>query len=50
MVKKKFMITTDGVVIDGNRRTMYEDRIDKFDCLKTIVLPVSSTNPLEMKG
>ena len=41
------MITTDGVVVGGNRRTMLLNRIDKFDYLKAIVLPVSSTeNPL----
>ena len=44
------MITTDGVIIDGNRRTMLLNRIAKFDYLKTIVLPVSSTDdPLEIE-
>lgn len=48
--KEIAMITTDGVIIDGNRRTMLLNRIDKFDYLKTIVLPVSSTDdPLEIE-
>ena len=48
--KEIAMITTDGVIVDGNRRTMLLNRIDKFDYLKTIVLPVSSSeNPLEIE-
>ena len=31
------MITTDGVVVDGNRRTMLLNRIDKFDYLKIVL-------------
>ena len=48
--KEVAMITSDGVIVDGNRRAMLLNRINKYDYLKTIVLPVSSTDdPLEIE-
>jgi len=48
--KEVAMITSDGVIIDGNRRAMLLNRVDKYDYLKTIVLAVSSTDdPLEIE-
>ena len=41
--KRVGIITRDGVIIDGNRRAMLLNRINKFDYFRAIVLDVTST-------
>lgn len=36
------IITKDGIIIDGNRRAMLLNKIQKYDYFKAVVLPVSS--------
>lgn len=44
------IITRDGIIIDGNRRTMLLRRSDKYDYFKTVVLDVTlEENPLEIE-
>lgn len=44
------IITKDGIVIDGNRRTMLLNRIETKDYFKAAVLPVElEDNPLEIE-
>ena len=44
------IITKDGIIIDGNRRTMLLNRIDRFDYFKAVVLPVTlEENALEIE-
>ncbi len=44
------IITRDGIIIDGNRRTMLLNKIDRFDYLKAIILPVTlDENPVEIE-
>jgi len=40
--EKIAVISKDGVVIDGNRRTMLLNKIGKYDHLEAIILPLSS--------
>lgn len=40
--EKIAVISKDGVVIDGNRRTMLLNKIEKYDHLEAIILPLSS--------
>lgn len=48
--QKVGIITKDGVVIDGNRRVMLLNRIDKFDYFKAVILPETlEDNPLEIE-
>lgn len=35
------IITKDGIIIDGNRRAMLLNKIDKYDYFKAVVLPVT---------
>ena len=44
------IITKDGIIIDGNRRAMLLNKIQKYDYFKAVVLPVSSDeNVLEIE-
>jgi hypothetical protein len=44
------IITRDGIIIDGNRRAMLLNRIEKYDYFKAVVLPVTlEENPLEIE-
>jgi len=44
------IITKDGIIIDGNRRAMLLNKIDKFDYFKAIILPVTlEENPIEIE-
>lgn len=44
------IVTKDGIIIDGNRRAMLLNKIDKYDYFKAVVLPVrSDENPLEIE-
>jgi len=44
------LITKDGVIIDGNRRAMLLNRIDRLGTFKAIVLPVTlEENPIEIE-
>ncbi|MGV6862243.1 MAG: hypothetical protein ACWA41_10750 [Putridiphycobacter sp.] len=44
------IITKDGVIIDGNRRAMLLNRIDRLGTFKAIVLPVTlEENPIEIE-
>jgi hypothetical protein len=48
--KRVGIITRDGVIIDGNRRVMLLNQIDKFDYFRAIVLDVSSDqDPIEIE-
>jgi len=48
--KKVGIITRDGIIIDGNRRAMILNRIEKFDYFKAVVLPVTlEENPTEIE-
>jgi len=48
--KKIGIITKDGIIIDGNRRAMLLNKIDKFDYFKAVVLPVTlEEKPLEIE-
>lgn len=48
--QKVGIITKDGVVIDGNRRVMLLNRIERFDYFKTVILPVTlEDSPLEIE-
>jgi hypothetical protein len=44
------IITKDGIIIDGNRRAMLLNRIDKYDYFKAVILPVTlEQNPIEIE-
>ncbi len=44
------IITRDGIIIDGNRRAMLLNKIDKYDYFKAVVLPVTlDQNPIEIE-
>ena len=44
------IITKDGIIIDGNRRVMLLNKIERFDYFKAIVLPITSEeNPVEIE-
>jgi len=44
------IITRDGIIIDGNRRAMLLNKIDKYDYFKAVILPVTlEQNPLEIE-
>lgn len=44
------IVTKDGIIIDGNRRAMLLNKIDKYDYFKAVVLPVRlDENPLEIE-
>ena len=48
--QKVGIITKDGIIIDGNRRAMLLNKIDKFDYFKAVVLPVTlEQNRLEIE-
>jgi hypothetical protein len=48
--QKVGIITKDGIIIDGNRRVMLLNRIEKYDYFKAVVLPVTlEENPLEIE-
>ena len=48
--QKVGIITKDGVIIDGNRRAMLLNRIDRIGFFKAIVLPVTlEENPIEIE-
>lgn len=48
--QKVGIITKDGVIIDGNRRAMILNRIDRTGLFKAIVLPVTlEENPIEIE-
>ncbi len=48
--QKVGIITKDGVIIDGNRRAMLLNRLDRTRYFKAIVLPVTlEENPLEIE-
>lgn len=48
--KRVGIITKDGIIIDGNRRAMLLNQIDKFDYFRAIVLDVTSTqDPIEIE-
>uniref|UniRef100_A0AB33KZD7 ParB/Sulfiredoxin domain-containing protein n=1 Tax=Tenacibaculum sp. Pbs-1 TaxID=3238748 RepID=A0AB33KZD7_9FLAO len=48
--QKVGIITKDGVIIDGNRRAMLLNRIDRTGYFKAIVLPVTlEENPIEIE-
>ena len=48
--KRPGIITKDGIVIDGNRRVMLLNQIEKFDYFKAMVLPVTlDENPIEIQ-
>lgn len=48
--KKVGIITKDGVIIDGNRRAMLLNKIDRTGTFKAIVLPVTlEENPIEIE-
>ncbi len=48
--QKVGIITKDGVVIDGNRRVMLLNKIERFDYFKTVILPVTlEESPLEIE-
>lgn len=43
------IVTKDGIIIDGNRRAMLLNGINKYDYFKAVVLPVKlDENPLEI--
>ncbi len=42
--------TKDGIIVDGNRRAMLLNKIDKFDYFEAIILPVTlEENPIEIE-
>ena len=44
------IITKDGIIIDGNRRAMLLNQIDKFNYFKAVILPVTlEENPIEIE-
>lgn len=44
------IVTKDGIIIDGNRRAMLLNKIDKYDYFKAVVLPVClDENPIEIE-
>ena len=44
------IITRDGIIIDGNRRAMLLNKIDKYDYFKAVILPVTlEQNPIEIE-
>jgi len=44
------IVTKDGIIIDGNRRAMLLNQIDKYDYFKAVVLPVClDENPIEIE-
>lgn len=48
--QKVGIITKDGVIIDGNRRAMLLNRVDRTGYFKAIVLPVTlEENPIEIE-
>ncbi|VXB30634.1 conserved hypothetical protein [Flavobacterium sp. 9AF] len=48
--QKVGIITRDGVIIDGNRRAMLLNKIDRLGYFKAIVLPVTlEENPIEIE-
>ena len=48
--QKVGIITRDGVIIDGNRRAMLLNRVDRLGVFKAIVLPVTlEENPIEIE-
>ena len=48
--QKVGIITRDGVIIDGNRRAMLLNKIDRLGVFKAIVLPVTlEENPIEIE-
>ncbi len=48
--KRIGIVTADGIIIDGNRRAMLLNQIDKYDYFKAIVLPVRlDENPIEIE-
>jgi len=48
--EKVGIVTKDGIIIDGNRRAMLLNKIDKYDYFKAVVLPVElDENPLEIE-
>ncbi len=48
--EKVGIITRDGIIIDGNRRAMLLNKLDKYDYFKTVVLDVTlEENPLEIE-
>ncbi len=48
--KRVGIITRDGVIIDGNRRAMLLNQIEKFDYFRAIVLDVTSDqDPIEIE-
>lgn len=48
--QKVGIITKDGVIIDGNRRAMLLNRVDRTGYFKAIVLPVTlDENPIEIE-
>ncbi len=48
--QKVGIITRDGVIIDGNRRAMLLNKIDRLGYFKAIVLPVTlDENPIEIE-
>lgn len=48
--QKVGIITKDGVIIDGNRRAMLLNKIDRLGTFKAIVLPVTlEENPIEIE-
>ncbi len=48
--KQVGIITKDGIIIDGNRRAMLLNKIERFDYLKAIILPVTlEENPMEIE-
>lgn len=48
--KRVGIITKDGIIIDGNRRAMLLNQIDKFDYFRAIILDVTSDqDPIEIE-
>lgn len=48
--EKVGIITRDGIIIDGNRRAMLLNKIDKISYFKAVVLPVTLTeNPIAIE-
>jgi hypothetical protein len=44
------IITRDGIIIDGNRRAMLLNKIEKYDYFKAVILPVTlEQNPIEIE-
>ncbi len=48
--KKVGIITKEGVIIDGNRRVMFLNRLKKYNHFKAIILPIMfEENPIEIE-